>query len=88
MVVFVSDLFHSAAARAKPIRDNRSWRSVPFRGFLQKPKRSGLIPGFGDVALQDFTFMIAGSPETILNAINLHKDFVEMPSPLSVLAHV
>lgn len=83
-----SDLFHRGAVRAKPIRDNRSWRSISFHRFLQKPKRSGLIACFGHEAFQHFSFMVDSSPEIVLDTVDFHEDLIEMPLPLSVLAHV
>ena len=32
--------------------------------------------------------MIDGAPEVVLDAVNPHENLVEMPLPLSVLAHV
>ena len=88
LAVAISYLFHCGTIRPKPVRDDRSWRSVSLPGFLQKPKCSGLIPGFGDVTFEYFTFVIDSPPEIVLDAINLHKDLIKVPLPLSLLTHV
>lgn len=46
------------------------------------------IAGFGDIALQDLAFMIDGAPKIMLDPVYLHKDLVQVPLPLRVLAHV
>lgn len=32
--------------------------------------------------------MINGSPQVVLDAVDLHEDLIQMPLPLCVLAHV
>ena len=88
LAVFVSDLFHGGAIRSKSIGGDEPRCSIPFHGFLQKCKCRLLIPGFGDVAFQHFTFVIDGAPEVMLDAVDFHEDFIEMPVPLSMLTHV
>ena len=88
LAVFVSDLFHCGAIGPKSVGNDGFWSPVSFHRFFQKDKRRLLVPGLGDVALQDFSFMIDGSPQVVLDAIDLHEDLIEVPLPLSVLPHV
>ena len=32
--------------------------------------------------------MIDGAPKVVLDAVDLHEDFIQMPLPLSMLSHV
>lgn len=88
LAVFVSDLFHGGAIRAKSVSDDHSRCPVSFHRFLHKGKCRLLIPGLSDVAFQYFTFVIDGAPEVMLHAIDLHEDLIQVPLPLCVLAHV
>ena len=88
LAVMHSNLFHCRAIGPKSVSDHRFRCSVSLHGFLQKPKRGRLIPGFGDVAFQHFALVIDGAPEIMLDAIDLYKDLIKMPLPLGMLAHV
>lgn len=61
---------------------------MPLHSFLQEAKRSRLISSLGDIAFQNFTSVIDGTPEIMLHLINLHEDLIQVPLPLSLLAHV
>ena len=83
-----SNLLHGSTIRPQSVSNDCLGYTVSLHGFLQKPECSGLITGFGDIALQDFILMIDGAPEVVLDAIDLHKHLIQLPLPLSVLAHV
>ena len=76
LAVFISDLSHRGAVGSKPVCDNYLGSAVPLHSFLQEPKRSGFIPGLGDIACQYFTFVIDGAPEIVLDPIYLYEDLI------------
>ena len=55
---------------------------------LEKLQRRSLVPLRRDHRLQDFAFMVYGAPEIAELAVDLHKDRIQMPSPLRIAAHV
>ena len=87
LAAFIPDLFHGRAIRSKSIGGDEPGCSIPFHRFLEKRKRSLLIPGFGDVTLQHLAFVIDGAPEVVLHAVDLHENLIQMPSPLRTLPH-
>lgn len=41
----------------------------------------------GDVALEDFTFMVDSTPPVMRLSIDLHKVLIDVPTPMSKLSH-
>lgn len=87
LAVAVSNLSHRGAIRSKAVSDDDLRSAVSLHGLLQKPERCGLIPGLGDVALQHLALVIDSSPEVVLDTVDLNENLVEVPLPLSMLAH-
>ena len=54
---------------------------VSFKRSPYKFQSSLLVPGPGNGAFEHFAFVIDGSPEVVLFAIDLHEHLVEVPAP-------
>jgi hypothetical protein len=54
--------FHRGPVRAKSVRHENLWATVPLHRPLQKRERSLAIPPFRGEHLQSFTFAIHGAP--------------------------
>jgi hypothetical protein len=87
LTFLVSNHFHRGAIRREAVGHNHFRIAISPHRFLQKRKRSLAIPPVGNEALQNFALVINCAPEIVLRAINLHKNLIQMPSPLRTLAH-
>ncbi len=55
---------------------------------LQKLQRRSLVPLRRDHRFQNLAFVIDRPPEIAELAVDLHKDLIQMPTPLGEAAHV
>ena len=60
---------------------------MAFQRLLYEGQCCSFITGFGDEALEDFSFVINGAPEVVHLAVDLHVHLIEMPSPVGDALH-
>ena len=63
-------------------------RGAPY--FFRSCLRSfnaAAVPLHRDHRLHDLAFMVDGAPEVAELAVDLHKDFIQVPPPLRIAAH-
>src|SRR5208283_396956 len=73
---------------AKPVGDDLPRLAVFLHDPLQKLQRRSLVPLRRDHRLQDLAFMVDSAPEIAELAVDLHEDFIQMPAPLRIAAHM
>src|SRR5271166_6991004 len=83
-----ADLIHRRRIRAKPVGDDLPRWAALLHDPLEKLQRRSLVPSCGDHSLQDFAFMVDSAPEIAELAVDLHEDFIQMPAPLRIAAHM
>src|SRR5271165_5318829 len=88
VAVGIADLFHRRGIRAKAVGDDLPRSAVPLHDPLEKLQRRSLVPLRSDDRFQNIAFMIDGAPEIAELAVDLHKDLVQVPTPLRIPAHV
>jgi hypothetical protein len=84
----VADLFHRRAVGPQPVGDDDLRAAIALHRFLDELQRRGLVTGLGDEGFQHFAFVIHRPPQVVELAIDLHVDLVQVPAPLSDLAHL
>ena len=82
LAVDISNVFHGSAVGSQAIRHDRARCPVALHRFSQELKCCRFVSSFGDVAFQNFAFMIDRSPKVVGHTINLHVDLIDMPTPL------
>ena len=82
------DFVHRRRVRPKPVGYDAARRAAFLQDPPEKLQRRGIVPSCRDHRLQDFAFMIDGAPEVAELAIDLHKDLIQVPTPLRMVAHV
>src|SRR3984957_17923650 len=88
VTVGVADLFHRCGIRAKPVGDDVLGSTILLHDALQKLERRSLVPLRGDHRFQNLAFVIDSPPEIAELAIDLHKDLIQMPTPLGEAAQM
>src|SRR5271166_5390155 len=88
LAIGIADLFHRRGIRAKPVGDDAPRSAVPLHDPLEKLQRRRPVPLSSDERFQNLAFMIDGAPKIAELAVDLHKDLVQVPSPLRITAHV
>ena len=78
------DGLHRGTIRTQFVSNDDVWRPVPFHRFLPEFKGRSLILALDDIAFQHLTFVINRTLKVMLLALNLHENFVMMPSPVRV----
>jgi hypothetical protein len=63
-----------------------SARPCRFNAFFRKHNAADLR-FFGDVALEDFAFMIDRAPQIMRLAVDLHEHLIKMPAPVTEALH-
>jgi hypothetical protein len=86
VAIGIADLFHRRGIRAKPVGDDAPRSAKCLHDPLEKLQRRRLVPLRSDDRFQNLAFMVA--PEIAELAVDLHKDLVQVPSPLRITAHV
>jgi hypothetical protein len=81
------DLIHRRRIRAKPIGDDPPRAAVFLHDPPEKLQRRHLVPLRRDHSLQDLAFMVDGAPKVAELAVDPHKDLIQMPAPLRIVAH-
>lgn len=61
--------------------------AVPFHGFLQKRECHVLTPDCGNLRIKNFTVVINGAANVVLDAIDRHENLIAVPFPQHMLAH-
>ena len=57
--------------------------TVPLQRFLQEFQRGLLVPTLRHETLENLALVIDGPPKVVLLAMDLHKDLVQMPTPMA-----
>ena len=55
---------------------------MPLHGFPEDSQCGFSIPALGHKGLQDFASVVERSPDVARDAVDLHKDRIQMPSPV------
>jgi len=63
------------------------WWPKAFHCFSEEFQRCFAVTALCDIAFQHFAFMINGTPKVMPFAIDLHKNFVQMPLPVRICTH-
>ena len=82
-----ADLVHRRRIGTKPVGDDAARSAVLLQEPLEKLQRPSLVPLHRDHRLHDLAFMVDGAPEVAELAVDLHKDFIQVPPPLRIAAH-
>lgn len=61
---------------------------MPLQRLLHEPQCRRFVPILGDVAFQDLTFVIDGSPQVLRLAIDLYEHLINVPAPVPEATHV
>src|SRR5208337_702687 len=88
MPIGVADLSHRRGIGTKPIGDDAPRSAIFLHDPLQKLQRRSLVPLRRDHRLQNLALVIDSPPEIAELAVDLHKDLIQMPTPLGEAAHV
>src|SRR5271156_1996054 len=88
MAIDVANLFYRRGIGAKPVGDDAPRPAISLHDALQKLQRRSLAPLRGDHRFQNLAFVIDSPPEIAELAVDLHKDLIQMPTPLGEAAHV
>jgi len=80
----VTNYFHCRTVGAKPVSHDRTWPAIAFHHPLEKLQCSLAIPALRRKDLQYLAFVIYRTPQIIRLAIDLHEDFVQVPTPLRI----
>ena len=83
----VAKLIHRSAVAAKPIGRDRFRAAVALQRLLHERQRGRLVPRLRNEALQDLAFVINGSPEIDLLAVDLHEHLIKVPTPVPKPPH-
>src|SRR5271165_3655339 len=84
----VADLAHRGGIGGKPVGDDAPRPAIFLHDPLQKLRRRSLVPLRPDHRFQNLAFVIDSPPEIAELAVDLHKDLIQMPTPLDEAAHV
>src|SRR5271166_4504400 len=88
LAIRVADLSHRSGIGAKPVGDDAPRPAIFFHDALQKLQRRGLVPLRRDHGFQNLALVIDSPPEIAELAVDLHKDLIQMPTPLGEAAYV
>ena len=79
-----ADLLRRRRIGAKPVGDDAAGAPILLHDAFQELQRRDPVPLHSNHCLQNFPFVVNGAPEIAELAIDLHEDFVQMPSPFDV----
>ena len=82
-MVDISQIAHSRRIRFQSIGDDLFGLAVSLQRLLQEPQRRRFIPFLRDIALENFAFMIDCTPKIMDLSIDLHKNFIDVPAPMT-----
>src|SRR5271166_1800751 len=85
LAIDVADLAHRRGIGGKPVGDDAARAAIFLHDALEKLQRRSLVPLRPD---HRFQFVIDRPPEIAELAVDLHKDLIQMPTPLGEAAHV
>src|SRR5271169_5020075 len=88
VAIDIADLAHRSGIGGKPVGDDAPRPAIFLHDPLQKLRRRSLVPLRPDPRFQYLAFVIDRPPEIAELAVDLHKDLVQMPTPLGEAAHV
>src|SRR5271157_6319275 len=88
VAIGVADLLHCREVGAKPVSDDAPRSAIFLHDALQKLQRRSLVSLRGDHRFQNLALVIDSPPEIAELAVDLHKDLIQMPTPLGEAAHV
>jgi len=83
LLVADAKLTQRRAIGSQTIRHELISGAVPLQCFLEEFQCCFLISRFGHEALENLAFMIDRPPKVVLLAVDLHKDFVQVPTPVA-----
>ena len=86
-VIAPSEVFECLAVRSQSVGHDHFRPAVAFHRCLEGLKRGFAVARLGDIAFEDLTLMINGSPEVVGFAVDRHEDFVEVQPVLHARAH-
>ena len=87
MIVTKSQVLKGSSVGPKLVRHQNMRATMPLHRFSEEFQRGFSIPALGHKGFQDFSFVINGSPKVMGDAIDLHEDLVQMPTPVGQGPH-
>src|SRR6056297_1742608 len=78
-----SDFFQSGTVGLKSVRHDDLGLTVLAHCLLKEFQRGLLVACLRHKAFEHFAFVIDGPPKIMPLAVDLHEDFVQMPTPLA-----
>jgi len=79
-----SNLTKSRAVGWQLVSRDNLWRSVLSHYFYEKFLRCSLVPPFGNIAFQNFAFVINSTPKVKSLTVDFDENFIQMPLPVRV----
>src|SRR5271165_2210329 len=86
VAIDIADLAHRGGIGAKPVGDDAPRPAIFLHDPLQKLRRRSLVPLRPDHRFQNLALVIDSPPEIAELAVDLHKDLIQMPTPLGEAA--
>ena len=84
----IADYLHHCAVVSQPIRDDNIRLAVASHRFSEKFLCRFAITALCDIAFENFTLVVDGSPQIVRFSVNLHEYFVQMPLPVRMSMHL
>ena len=78
----IDNFFQSCTVGTQSIAHDNPRVSVVSYCFLQEPERRFFIASLRRVNLNNFAFMINGTPQIMLNTVDFYENLVQMPPPM------
>lgn len=85
--VFDARISHGSKIGFEAVGHDLNRTSIALQRLLEEAQSSRIIPFLGDIAFQDFTLVINGSPQVMRLSIDLHEDFINVPTPICIALH-
>jgi hypothetical protein len=85
--ISITDLVQSGTVRAQTICHDGAGFAMALHRTLDEFECRSLVFSLAGKEFQHFAFVIDCSPEIVHLAVDLHEDFVQVPSPMGVSAH-
>ena len=86
-IVGQSQVLQRRAVGPEFVRDANMRVTMPLYGFPKESQCSFAISAFRQIAVEDLAFVVDRSPELVLDAVDLHEDLIQMPSPVGQGPH-
>ena len=79
----IPKIAHCSFVRGQAIRGDFIARAMALERLSHEAQSSLLIAGLGDIAFEDFSFLVHRTPKVVRLTIDLNEHLIEMPLPLA-----